>query len=225
MKLYIHKVAVFSRPITLFVAESNIDVEMISVEVFEGKCKEEAFAQLNRSKQIPVLEDDGFYLTECSAILKYLADKIGSPAYPKDLKKRARVNEAMDWLNTGFYREYGYHLIYPQLLPDHIRPSEDANRATVEWGREKARFWLGVLNSHWLGGGNRYLCGEEITIADYLAAGMLTAGELIGIKFDEYPNIARWLKTMKSLASWNTVHGPFNEFKQALSGRSFATLS
>ena len=173
MKLYIHKVAVFSRPITLFVAENHIDAELVDVEVFAGECKQEAFAKLNRSKQIPVLEDDGFYLTECSAILKYLADKIGSPAYPKDLRKRARVNEAMDWLQTGFYREYGYHLIYPQLLPDHKRQSEEVNRLTVEWGREKARFWLDVLDGHWLGGGNRYLCGDDITIADYFGAGLV----------------------------------------------------
>src|SRR5690242_14753754 len=152
MKVYLHKVAVFSRPLTLFIAEHNIDAEIISVEVFEGECKQEAFAKLNPSKQIPVLEDDGFYLTECSAILKYLAEKIESPAYPKDLKKRARVNEAMDWLNTGFYREYGYHLVYPQILPDHRRQSEDANRTTVEWGRDKARVWLDILNRHWLGG-------------------------------------------------------------------------
>src|SRR6185312_406285 len=46
MKLYIHPVAVFSRPLTLFVAESGIDVEMISVEVFEGRCKEETFAKI-----------------------------------------------------------------------------------------------------------------------------------------------------------------------------------
>ena len=136
MKLYIHKVAVFSRPITLFAAENKLDAEIIDVDVFGGECKEEAFAKLNRSKQIPVLEDDGFYLTECSAILKYLADKIDSPDYPKDLKKRARVNEAMDWFNTGFYREFGYHLIYPQLLPNHKRQTDEVNRATVEWGRE-----------------------------------------------------------------------------------------
>ena len=224
MKLYVHAVAVFSRPLTLFIAENNIETEVVSVEVFAGECKEAAFAKLNPSRQIPVLEDDGFYLTECSAILKYLAEKINSPTYPTDLKKRARVNEAMDWLNTGFYREYGYHLIYPQILPDHMRKSEDTNRATVEWGRDKARVWLDILNRYWLGAGNRYLCGDQITTADYLAAGMLTAGELIGITFDKYPNVGRWVKTIKSLPSWDIVHRPFNEFKVALSGRSFVTL-
>ena len=224
MKLYIHKVAVFSRPLTLFAAENKLDLEIVDVDVFGGECQKDEFAELNRSKQIPVLDDDGFLLTECSAILKYLADKSNSPAYPKDLRKRARVNEAMDWLNTGFYREYGYHLIYPQILPNHKRQTEEVNRATVEWGREHSRFWLDVLDRHWLGAGNRYLCGDEITIADYFAAGPLVVGELIGIKFDKYPNLARWVERMKALPSWNTVHAPFNEFKKALSGMQFVTL-
>jgi glutathione S-transferase len=45
-----------------------------------------------------------------------------------------------------------------------------------------------------LGDGNRYSCGKEITIADYFAAGPVTVGELIGIKFDKYPNLAHWVK-------------------------------
>jgi glutathione S-transferase len=32
------------------------------------------------------------------------------------LKQRARVNEIMDWLNTNFYREWGYGLCYPYLV-------------------------------------------------------------------------------------------------------------
>jgi glutathione S-transferase len=223
MKLYVHRVAAFSRPITLFAAQNNLDADIVEVDVFAGECKREAFASINASRQIPVLEDDGFTLTECSAILKYLAEKIGSPDYPKDLKKRARVNEAMDWINTGFYREFGYNMIYPQLLPDHKRQTEEANRATVEWGREKSRFWLQVLDQQWLGSGNKYLCGDAVTIADYFAIGPLMVGELVGVDYGRYPNIARWLRTMKALPSWNEVHAPFHEFKRALAGMQFLT--
>ena len=70
---------------------------------------------LNPNCLVPILEDGDLRLTESSAILKYLADKIGSPAYPKDLKRRAKVNEMMDWINTNFYRDWGYNLAYPQL--------------------------------------------------------------------------------------------------------------
>jgi hypothetical protein len=70
-----------------------------------------------------MLEDGDFRLTESSAILKYLADKHDLPSYPKDSKKRAQVNEVMDWLNTQFFRDFGYGLIYPQLFPNHKRRS------------------------------------------------------------------------------------------------------
>ena len=84
-----------------------------------------------------MLEDGDFRLTESSAILKYLADKVDSPAYPKDLKKRARVNEMMDWLNTGFYRDFGYGLVYPQIFPHHKRPSDEAQAADDRSGARK----------------------------------------------------------------------------------------
>ena len=76
MKLHANPVAAFSRPVVLFLARNEIDVELVNVDVFGGETRSEAFARLNRNKQIPVLEDDGFLLTECSAILKYLAHGI-----------------------------------------------------------------------------------------------------------------------------------------------------
>ena len=83
---------------------------MCVVDLLTGEHLKEPYAAINPSRLVPVLEDGDFRLTESSAILKYLADKVGSPAYPKDLQKRARVNEMMDWLNTGFYRDFGYGL-------------------------------------------------------------------------------------------------------------------
>jgi glutathione S-transferase len=225
MKLYANPVAAFSRPIVLFLERGEIPVDIVNVDVFGGECKGEEFARRNPSNQIPVLEDDALVLTECSAILKYLADKAGSPAYPEDLKQRAKVNEAMDWFNTGFVRDYSYGFVYPQILPDHKRPTDAANKSAVEWGRDKARRWMEILDSKWLGDGRTYLCGDEITIADYFAAGPIHVGELIGIDFSAYPNVARWLANMKTQPGWKSVDYEANGLVEAMKGPDYVTLA
>src|ERR1043165_9559593 len=84
MKLYMHPVSMTSRPVRLFIAEHNIPAEEVTVDLMKGDHYKPPFTTINPNRQVPVLEDEGFRLTECSAILKYLADKVNSPAYPKD---------------------------------------------------------------------------------------------------------------------------------------------
>ena len=225
MKLYANPLAAFSRPLMLFLERGEVPVEIVNVDVFGGECKGEEFTRLNPSKQIPVLEDGDLRLTESSAILKYLADTANSPTYPKDLKKRAKVNEAMDWFNTGFVRDYSYGFVYPQILPDHKRPSDAANKSTVAWGRDKARQWMEIFNSKWLGDGKPYICGDELTIADYFAAGPILVGDLIGIDFSPYPNVARWLAEMKKLPGWQAVDYEANGLVEAMKGPDYVTLA
>src|SRR5262247_953647 len=148
MKLHFHPVSTASRPVVLFCAEAKIAYDPVIVDLMSGEHMKEPFLTLNPSHMVPVLEDGDFVLTESSAILKYLADKVDSPAYPKDLKVRARVNEMMDWLNVNFYRDFGYGLVYPQLFPHHQRRSDEAQAGAVEWGKENAKKWLQVLNDH-----------------------------------------------------------------------------
>src|SRR5262249_17762767 len=97
MKLYYHPVSPTTRPILMFAADSGAELDYQVVDLFTGENMQPAYTAVNPSQCVPVLEDGDFRLSESSAILKYLADKIGSPAYPKDLQKRARVNERMDW--------------------------------------------------------------------------------------------------------------------------------
>ena len=172
-----------------------------------------------------MLEDGDLKLTESSAILKYLADKSGSPAYPKDLKQRAKVNEMMDWLNTNFYREWAYNLCYPQLFPHLKRRSDEAQAATLEFGSENARRWLKVLDEYWIGPDRTYLCGDQITIADYFGAALVTLGEVIGIDFSPYPNVRRWLAAMKKLPNWDKVNEVFNGLVQSVKDQKFVTLA
>jgi glutathione S-transferase len=171
-----------------------------------------------------MIDDEGFKLTESSAILKYLADKFNLPEYPKDLKARAKVNEVMDWLNTNFYREWGYGLCYPQLFPHLKRPTEESQKVTVEWGKEQSKRWLQVLNDHWIGPKNQYLTGDTITIADYFGAGLVTLGELIRCDLTPYPNVQRWLGNMKKLKTWDQVNEAFYGLAGHLKEQQFVAV-
>lgn len=221
MKLYYHPLSTTSRPLMLFAAESGLDIDFKVVDLFTGEHLQPPYAAINPSCQVPALEDGDFRLTESSAILKYLADKTGSAAYPSDLQKRARVNEMMDWFNTGFYRDFGYGLIYPQLFPHHRRATDELQAGTIAWGKEKAKGWLKILDEKLIGPKNGYLCGSQITIADYFGASILTLGEVIGCQYFEYPNIRRWLGNMKALSSWPKVNKPFYDWVESVKNASF----
>ena len=123
MKLYYHPVSTTSRPIVMFAAEHDLAPELQTIDLFTGEHMQPPFAVINASRQVPVLEDGDFRLTESAAILKYLAYHVGSPAYPREPKARARVNELADWFNCGLSRELCYGVIYPQLFP-HLRREE-----------------------------------------------------------------------------------------------------
>jgi glutathione S-transferase len=225
MKLYMHPVSMTTRPVRLFAAENNIAMDEEVVDLFTGAHLQPPYSDVNPNCLVPMLDDDGFRLTESSAILKYLADKIGSPAYPKDLKARAKVNEVMDWINTNFYREWAYNLCYPQLFPHLKRRSDEAQSATLEFGRENARRWLKLLDEYWLGPNKTYLCGDQITIADYFGVCLVTLGEIIGVDFSPYPNVQRWLAAMKKLPNWDKVNEAFNGLRESLKDQKFVTLA
>lgn len=68
------------------------------------------------------------------------------------------------------------------------------------------------------------MCGNELTIADYFGASLVSIGDLVGCDFAAYPNIQRWLGNMRQLKSWNTVNEVFNGFAELNKGKDFARV-
>lgn len=209
MKLYYHPVSTTCRPILLFAAEHGVALDLALVDLFKGEHLQEPYCTVNPSRCVPLLEDGDFRLGESSAILKYLADSVRSPAYPTELQARARVNERMDWFNTGFYRDYGYGLIYTQVFPHFRHADERVQNGVIAAARERAKNGLRVLDAHIIGTGGDYVCGTEITIADYFGAAIVTAGEIIRLDLSAYPNVGRWLSRVKALPHWRKVNEGF----------------
>jgi len=210
--------------IMLFASEEGIDLDYKVVDLFTGEHTKPDYAAINPNCLVPALHDGDFRLTESSAILKYLADKVGSLAYPKDLKDRARVNEMMDWFNANLYRDFGYGLIYPQLFPHHKRPSDEIQDGTVSWGKQKAQGWLKILDEHLLGPKNSFICGDKLTLADYFGVEIVALADLIRCPYSTYPNVECWLRRMKGLKSWVKVHEVSDGFAASIKDTTFITI-
>ena len=221
MKLHMHPASITSRPVRLLIADKGLKVDEVVVDLMTGAHHQEPFVSFNPNRLVPVLEDGDLKLTESSAILKYLADKYDMPEYPKDLKARAKVNEVMDWVNTNFYRDWGYNLAYPQLFPHHQRPSDEGQKTTLNWGRDRSAFWLQVMNDYWLGHGKDWLAGDKITIADYLAGSIVALGEMIRVDLGKYPHVRAWLDRVKARPNWGKVSAELDGFAGSLADRQF----
>jgi glutathione S-transferase len=224
MKFYYHPASTTSRAVLLFLDEQGIGFQPKVVDLFTGEHLSANYAEANPNRLVPMLEDGDFRLTECAAILKYLADLTASPEYPGELRLRARVNERMDWFNTQLARDFAYGFVYPQIFPGHKREIPLVQQSTLQWHRDKARQWLNVLDRHIIGPDHDYVCGERITIADYHGVALVALGEIARLDYAPYPNVRRWLGRMKALPSWARVYEAIDGYAASLTSMSFEPL-
>lgn len=217
MRLYYDPASTTSRPVAHFAADAGLDLDLVNVSLTHGEHHAAAFRQLNPSTQVPVLEDDGFVLTEASAILKHLADAADSPAYPKDLRARSRVNERMDWFNTGFYRDSGHGLVYPVLLPELRQPTPELQAAASHKARMATARWLDILDRSLIGD-QPYVCGEALSLADYLGGSYVSLLQVVDYDFGPHPNVRRWLERLRRTTRWEETYAAFNGMLTAVKG-------
>lgn len=215
MRLHHDPASTTSRPVAHFAADAGIDLELVYVSLANGEHHAEAFRGLNPNTQVPVLEDEGFVLTEASAILKYLAEGVGSPAYPAERQARARVNERMDWFNTGFYRDAAYGLVYPELMPHLRQPTPEQQAAASHRARMATARWLEILDRDLLGD-RPFVCGETITLADYLGGSYVSLLQLVGYDFAAHQNVRHWLERLRRQTRWDETYAAFDGLLSAL---------
>lgn len=211
MKLHYDPLATSARSVTFFLFDQGIPFEEQLVSMQLGDQHSPDFAVLNPNRQVPVLEDEGFVLTQSPAILKYVADHVASPAYPSEPRARARVNEAMDWFATGLHLPYCVFLSYRRMLPP-LRALAAVTQAEMEaLGQAMSARYLSVLDSHMLAG-RPFVCGEEVTIADYLGFSHVTLGEVAAFDLGPYPHIRAWLSRMKARTGYDAAYAAFRGF-------------
>lgn len=219
MKFYHNAASTVCRPIMLFLHDHPIEMECVHVDLMTGEHKSDWFRQINPNGQVPTLADGEFKITESATILRYLADLAESPTYPKDARARAKVDEALDWFNTGFYRDHGYGIVYPQIFPQYCVHSAQKSEL-LAWYQERAASRLQVLNDSMIGDGD-WVAGS-FSIADYFGASLVTLGEVIDFDLTPWPNIRRWLSAMKARSGWGEANAGFYGWRSAMRATAMA---
>jgi glutathione S-transferase len=70
MKLYYHPASTTSRIIMMFAAEEGITLDYQIIDLMTGEHLNPEYKALNPNCLVPMLDDDGFHLTESGAIIR-----------------------------------------------------------------------------------------------------------------------------------------------------------
>jgi glutathione S-transferase len=151
------------------------------------------FLALNPNSRVPVIEDDGFVLTESMAINLYLAKKHSSPLYPSDPRNEALAWQWSFWEVDRLDRTLANYLTHTTILPEAER---DKSAADAAWAEVEPA--MNVLNGAL--SKNRWLAGAEFSVADLNVASALW--RCLGMDLTRWPAMRDWFERC-----WNRPAG------------------
>jgi glutathione S-transferase len=103
MRLYVD--ANFASPYALVafvsIIEKGLDFEIETLDLAAHANHDPNFAKTSITRRVPTLIDDGFALSESSAICEYLDETFaGTRLYPTDPRSRARARQIQAWVRS-----------------------------------------------------------------------------------------------------------------------------
>ncbi|MBI4195886.1 MAG: glutathione S-transferase family protein [Betaproteobacteria bacterium] len=141
------------------------------------------FYALNPNYRVPVIDDDGFVLTESMAINLYLAKKHRSPLYPSDPQQEALAWQWSIWEIDRLDRQIVNYCRHTRDLPEGERKPEVAEAA---WKEVVASFDVlerALTKSAWL-------AGPAFSVADLNVAAALYRA--LTLDLSKWPHLKAW---------------------------------
>jgi glutathione S-transferase len=143
------------------------------------------FRALNPNGRVPVIDDDGFILSESMAINIYLAKKHKSPLYPADARKEALVLQWSLWEIDRLDRQIVNYVRHSSELPAAERSAAVADAAWKEIVPALDVLETVLKKSEWLVDGAFSVGDLNVAAALYRA---------LFIDLAKWPHVEKWLK-------------------------------
>jgi glutathione S-transferase len=207
LKVYGRRSAFNVQKVAWFIGELGVSNEHIELGGSFGGLDDPAYRKLNPHGRVPLIDDGGTIVWESHSVLRYLAATYGSDQFwSDDPKQRARWEPWMDWslctlqpafltgVFWGFYR-----------TPEAQRDVAAVNAKIAACGR-----YMQLLDEAI--GGNDYLLGDKLTLADITIGVNFFRYFNIDIERPHVPNVERWFAKLAARPAYRThVMLPFDD--------------
>ncbi|XP_034395681.1 glutathione S-transferase theta-2 [Cyclopterus lumpus] len=198
VEVYLDLLSQPCRAVHILLSCTGIPHTVRTVALRKGENRTPDFTKLNPMQKVPVLEDNGFVLTESDAIMKYLSTRYDVPEhwYPRQPERRARVDEYTAWHHTNTRPHAAKVFILEVLIP--VQTGSAVDEVRLFRALSELEDTLDRLESMFLRR-QPFLCGDDISVADLLAVCELM--QPLGGGRDvlqQRPQLQRWRSRVQS---------------------------
>lgn len=188
MKLYYFPLSGHAHRAQLFLSLIGADCSLVKVDLPNGEHKTEAFLKLNPFGQVPVLEDDGQFISDSNAILIYLAKKFGKTDWlPEDALQAARVQR---WLSVAAGELFTGPASARLITVFGARLDPEVTIA-------RAHKILALIEDNLQG--QEWMVGNHQTLADIALYSYIVGAPEGNVDLAAYPLIRQWLGRVEAL--------------------------
>ena len=169
--------------------ELDLDFEYVQVDPTKGEHHRPEFLAVNPTGKVPVLVDDNLVLSESVAIVLYLAEKYPQKGFlPADLRARAEVYRWLLFTVTELEQP-----VWRIARHTHQYPIEKRLPAEILLARQDFLDMAAVMEKHLET--RRVLVGENVTVADFVAAYTLDMASVVDL-LAALPNLRAYMERL-----------------------------
>ncbi|KKD58020.1 glutathione S-transferase [Grimontia sp. AD028] len=172
--------------ISIALEEMGLPYEYHALDLMAADQKKPEYLAINPNGRIPAIVDkdnDDFAVFESGAILIYLAEKTGK-FLPTEPKKKSQVLQWLMFQMGGVGPMMGQANVFYRYFPEKIP-------AAIERYQNEGRRLFEVMNGQLAN--NRYLAGDEYTIADISTWPWVRIHEWSGVDISGLEHLQRWV--------------------------------
>jgi glutathione S-transferase len=203
MRLLYHlPLSPYARKVRLVLAEKRLPFEMRVEKVWERRPE---YLEINPANLVPTLiEENGLIIPDSAVICEYLEEAYpDTPLLGHTLAERVEVRRLVAWFDGKFADEVTRNLVGEKFMK-RLLGQGSADAGALRAGYTNLRHHMGYIG--WLAENRRWLAGATLSLADFAAAGHLSALDFAGdVDWSISAPAREWYARVKSRPSFRAL--------------------